>query len=77
MKRPIIFSRKNPKPTVVARRDVCEFCGQTATVLPFGPKDEWICGKCSMKNKKVAKKKADAVDVVPLMIFDVTLIGHP
>lgn len=33
----------------------CELCKITAECRPYGPKGEWVCFKCGMKDKYAAK----------------------
>jgi len=47
----IIF---NPQPD-----GVCELCGQTADVRPYGVNGENICHPCGMKNKAATEKQMD------------------
>ncbi len=33
----------------------CDLCGEVAELRPYGPKGEWICFPCGMKNKKATE----------------------
>ena len=37
--------------------DVCELCGTTAELRPYGPNNERICFPCGMKDVETTKKK--------------------
>jgi hypothetical protein len=39
--------------------DVCELCGKTDELRPYGPKGENICYDCGMKNKDVTELMMD------------------
>lgn len=34
---------------------VCELCGKTDELRPYGPNGENVCFRCGMKNKEAAK----------------------
>jgi hypothetical protein len=36
---------------------ICEFCGKSDELRPFGPNNENICFDCMMKDEETAKKK--------------------
>ena len=36
---------------------VCELCGKSAELRPYGPKGEWVCFACGMKDKQAAEKQ--------------------
>lgn len=36
---------------------VCEFCGETEELRPYGPNNERICFACAMKDEETTKKK--------------------
>lgn len=36
---------------------VCEFCGKTDELRPYGPNGERVCFECAMKDEAAAKKK--------------------
>jgi hypothetical protein len=38
---------------------VCELCGNTDELRPYGPKGENICFDCGMKNEKQTAKMMD------------------
>lgn len=51
-----------PNVTVIDRREVpegkCELCGMPDKELrPYGPRGEWICFDCGMKDKKTTNAK--------------------
>ena len=35
----------------------CDFCGQVRELRPYGPKGEWICFECGMKNQEAAIRR--------------------
>lgn len=35
---------------------ICEFCGTTAELRPYGPNRERICFDCGMKNEAVTRR---------------------
>ncbi len=37
----------------------CAFCKQVEELRPYGPKGEWVCFDCAMKDKKAANQKFD------------------
>lgn len=45
-----------PGVTVIDRREVpegkCAMCGAEDELRPYGPKGEWICFDCGMKDEK-------------------------
>ena len=47
--------------TVIDRRDVpegrCQLCGADDELRPYGPKGEWICFGCGMKNKTTTEAR--------------------
>lgn len=32
----------------------CDLCGKVAELRPYGPKGEWVCFPCGMKDEKAA-----------------------
>ena len=34
----------------------CDLCGNVAELRPYGPKGEWVCFPCGMKDEEAAKK---------------------
>ena len=34
----------------------CDLCGEVGELRPYGPKGEWVCFKCGMKNEEAAKR---------------------
>ena len=36
---------------------VCELCGKTSELRPYGPNNENICFECGMKNLETTKEK--------------------
>ncbi len=46
--RKIILSARRPQS--------CDLCGKVAELRPYGPRGEWICFQCGMKNEEAAKK---------------------
>lgn len=34
----------------------CELCGKVEECRPYGPKGEWVCYDCAMKDKEAAKR---------------------
>jgi hypothetical protein len=57
----------------------CELCGETSPLRPYGPKGEWICYECGMKNiettTRAFMKTLEASD--PLLGAFLTLIPEP
>ncbi len=47
------------------RRDVpeggCELCGKPDELRPYGPKGEWICFDCGMKDKTTTNARLSNV----------------
>lgn len=41
--------------------EVCEFCGKTEELRPYGPKGENICHECGMKDKEMTNKRMNQV----------------
>lgn len=35
----------------------CEFCGEHKELRPYGPKGEYVCFKCAMKDEEAAGKQ--------------------
>ena len=35
---------------------VCELCGETDECRPYGPKGEWVCFDCGMKDKDACRR---------------------
>lgn len=33
----------------------CDLCGNVAELRPYGPKGEWVCFPCGMKDQEAAK----------------------
>ena len=42
-----IFKRPNSQ---------CDLCGKVAEVRPYGPKGEYVCFPCGMKNEEATKR---------------------
>ena len=46
---------------VMDRRDVpegqCEFCQKKDELRPYGPKGEWLCFDCAMKDEKATARQ--------------------
>lgn len=36
--------------------EACQLCGAVEELRPYGPKGEWVCFKCGMKDKVAAKR---------------------
>lgn len=34
----------------------CELCGKVEECRPYGPKGEWVCFDCGMKDKAAAER---------------------
>ena len=34
----------------------CELCGKVDECRPYGPKGEWVCFDCAMKNEAAANR---------------------
>lgn len=34
----------------------CDLCGDVKELRPYGPKGEWVCFDCGMKNKEAATR---------------------
>lgn len=34
----------------------CDLCGDVAELRPYGPKGEWVCFDCGMKDEEAAKR---------------------
>lgn len=48
-----------PMPVIVLsnrRPQSCDLCGKAAELRPYGPKGEWVCFKCGMKDEPAAKR---------------------
>lgn len=47
--------------TIIDRTELpeggCELCGAIDELRPYGPKGEWICFDCGMKDKKATNAK--------------------
>lgn len=41
--------------TIDATPRKCEMCGKTEELRPYGPKGEWVCFDCGMKDEESAK----------------------
>lgn len=37
--------------------DICEFCGKSDELRPYGPNNERICFDCAMKDEATTKRK--------------------
>lgn len=49
-----------PQVNISARKPQgCDLCGTVAELRPYGPKGEWICFDCGMKNKKATEAAFD------------------
>lgn len=35
----------------------CDLCGKKAELRPYGPRGEYICFACGMKNRKVTERQ--------------------
>lgn len=35
----------------------CEMCGENEELRPYGPKGEWVCFDCAMKDEEAAKRQ--------------------
>ncbi len=38
------------------RPQSCDLCGVVAELRPYGPKGEWVCFDCGMKDQEAAKR---------------------
>jgi len=34
----------------------CDLCGKVAELRPYGPKGEWVCFECGMKDEAACKR---------------------
>lgn len=41
---------------IKARKKSCEICGKISELRPYGPKGEWICFECGMKDEETTKQ---------------------
>jgi len=39
----------------------CELCSKDAECRPYGPRGEWICFDCGMKDENTTKRQASKV----------------
>lgn len=45
--------------------DICELCGETEELRPYGPKGEQVCYECGMKDEEAMKRGFEKLHITP------------